>query len=68
MQLAPNDNLVLTSEAARLIGIAAATLRAWERRGIITAIRTRSGVRLFSRDEILQRAKEHRRDDRQGAA
>lgn len=51
-------DLLLTSEASRLLGIAAGTLRDWERRGLITAVRTSSGVRLFARDEILRRARE----------
>jgi DNA-binding transcriptional MerR regulator len=45
---------MLTSEAARLIGISPDGLRAMERRGELAAERTESGVRLFDRD-VVQR-------------
>ena len=48
------------SDAARLAGVSAQTIRAWERTGRVPAIRTASGVRLFER-EVVQRVAETRR-------
>ena len=48
------DDPVFTSEVARMLTIANETVRAWERRGILKARRTTSGVRVFSRAEVEQ--------------
>jgi excisionase family DNA binding protein len=45
-------DLLTTSDAARQLGIAANTLRVWERTGRLPAIRTASGVRLFARADV----------------
>lgn len=47
------DELFPIREVARLTGINPVTLRAWERRyGLIQPVRTESGHRLYSRDDI----------------
>jgi excisionase family DNA binding protein len=43
---------LLTSEAARLVGISADTLRRWSNAGRLTVRRTSSGIRLYSRSEL----------------
>ena len=43
---------LLTSEVARIKEVTPATVRAWEDRGILHAIRTPSGTRLFSRQDV----------------
>ena len=50
------QDLVMTTEAARLLGVAADTVRAWERLGRLRAIKTGRGVRLFSRDDVQRLA------------
>ena len=48
---APSD-LVLTSEAARILGVSAQSVRQWERMGRLRATKTAGGVRLFSRRDV----------------
>lgn len=47
------------SEAARMVGVSAATLRAWEREGLVRPSRTLSGYRRFSPAdvEVLRRVR-----------
>jgi DNA-binding transcriptional MerR regulator/quercetin dioxygenase-like cupin family protein len=40
------------SEAARLVGVSPATLRAWERDGLVRPVRTAAGYRRFSAEEL----------------
>jgi excisionase family DNA binding protein len=47
----PSD-LILSSEAARILGISAQSVRAWENAGRLRATKTAGGVRLFSRVEV----------------
>lgn len=42
------------SEAARLVGVSAATLRAWEREGLIHPVRSAAGYRRFSIEDVEQ--------------
>jgi DNA-binding transcriptional MerR regulator len=49
---------VLTSEAARILDVTPAGVRAMERRGCLTAVRTASGVRLFDRGAVEQLARQ----------
>jgi len=49
----PSD-LILSSEAARILGISAQSVRAWENAGRLRATKTAGGVRLFSRAEVEQ--------------
>ena len=45
-------DFVLTSEAARIVGVSAQSIRQWERLGRLAATRTASGVRLFARADV----------------
>jgi len=49
---------ILTSEAARLLGVASVTVRAMERRGELVAERTSTGVRLFELGEVERLARQ----------
>ena len=42
------------SEAARMVGVSAATLRAWEREGLIHPVRSAAGYRRFSIEDVEQ--------------
>lgn len=58
------DDPVLVSEASRLLGVSAATVRKWEAGGRLRARRTVTGTRVFSRREIeeLRATLDHPRD------
>lgn len=43
---------VLTGEVARLLDVSEETVRAYDRRGVLRARRTSSGVRIFDRDDV----------------
>lgn len=45
---------LLISEAARLVGRSVDTLRRWEQDGLVTVMRTPTGVRLFDESELLR--------------
>jgi DNA-binding transcriptional MerR regulator len=51
MNLKQSDQM-LTGEVSRLAEVVPATVRLWEKQGKLTAIRTASGVRLFSRADV----------------
>lgn len=51
---------MLSTEAAQHLGVSADTVRLWERNGVLHAIRTAGGVRLFERSEIERLAEERR--------
>ncbi len=59
-------HIVLTSEAARLCGVSADTIRLWARRGRLPSRRTEKGVRLFARDDVERLAHEQDRSSRAG--
>jgi len=46
------DDLIPLKEAARLLGVAPDTVRVWERKGKVSAIRTLGGHRRFRRGDI----------------
>lgn len=46
-------DLLTSSDVARLAGVAAETVRAWERAGKLRARRTVSGTRLFQRADVV---------------
>jgi len=49
---APSD-LLLTSQAARLLGVSGQTIRAWDRLNRLKpALRTATGLRLYARADI----------------
>ena len=49
---------VLTSEAGRILERSAETVRAMERAGILKAVRTATGVRIFNRADVERLARE----------
>jgi excisionase family DNA binding protein len=49
-------DIMLTTEVARFLGKSAETVRLYERRGKLPAMRTAGGVRLFKRADVLQLA------------
>lgn len=53
----PEDALVPIGDVARRFAVTVATVRAWERAGRITAIRTPGGQRRFRASEIESLAK-----------
>ena len=48
----PPSDLILTSEAARILGVSAQSVRQWERVGRLGATKTASGIRLFARADV----------------
>jgi excisionase family DNA binding protein len=59
------DDLILTSEASRILGVSASTLRLWEKKGVIACIRTGKGVRIFNRGDI-EALRRHRAEQFEG--
>ena len=57
-------NFILTSEAAQILHKSAATVRQWERRGLLPAARTDRGVRLFDRRDVEHLARQRAAADR----
>lgn len=43
---------MLASEVARIKNVTPATVRQWETKGILPALRTSSGTRLFARADV----------------
>ena len=43
-----NEPLYMTSELARSIGVAAETIRLWQRKGVLAPRRTVTGTRVYS--------------------
>lgn len=46
------EKLLTTSDAAKILGVSADTVRRWERIGKLPAERTSGGIRLFKREEV----------------
>ena len=44
--------LVTATAAGRIAGVAAETIRVWERQGKLSAVRTSTGVRIFRADDV----------------
>lgn len=57
------SDVVLTSEAARILDVSSETVRLWERRGRLPALKTEKGVRLFNRRDIERLACERRTEE-----
>jgi DNA-binding transcriptional MerR regulator len=55
-----HEDLLTVSAAARLAEVAENTIRSWERRGWLPVTRTTSGLRLFTRDDVLRIAERQR--------
>ena len=51
-------DFITTADAARIAKVSEDTIRAWERRGILPATKTPSGLRLFSRADVERLAAE----------
>ena len=54
------DQLLTTTDVARLIGVLSETIRLWENTGKLPAIRTSSGIRLFTRGDVERVASAYR--------
>ena len=49
-------DLIPIGEAAKLLGVSVDTVRRWEGRGYIAAVRTPTGQRRFDREDVLMLA------------
>ena len=58
------DAPLTTADAAKLLDVVPDTVRLWERNGLLRAIRTESGVRLFRRRDVEALAVRRRRTQR----
>ncbi len=58
-----DEQLLTKSDVAKVLGITPAAVVFLERKGLLTATRTRGGVRLFKASEVeaLANARDHRR-------
>jgi excisionase family DNA binding protein len=61
MQHDQQNDFLSVNGAAKILNIAAQTVREWERRGRLHALRTETGTRIFSRFDVEQLAAEQRR-------
>ena len=54
---------LLTNDAARVCDVAPQTIRLWERAGLLPAVKTERGVRLFDRRDVerVKRERDERR-------
>jgi excisionase family DNA binding protein len=48
----PPSDLILSSEAARILGVSAQSVRAWANRGRLRAMKTANGLRVFARADV----------------
>jgi len=46
------DTFLTTLDAAKILQVSPDTIRVWERRGKLPAIRTQGGMRLFRREDV----------------
>ncbi|MEO7189496.1 MAG: MerR family DNA-binding transcriptional regulator [Vicinamibacterales bacterium] len=46
------DQFITVNEAAKILGLSAASVRLWENSGKLPAVRTTTGIRLFSLVEV----------------
>jgi len=60
------SGILLTGEAARLLGVAGATVIAWQRSGKLPALRSESGVRMFRRADVEKLAAERAAKEKRG--
>jgi excisionase family DNA binding protein len=58
MQHSAKPDYLMTSGAARLLGVAKETVLLWVRNGKLAAIQTENGRRLFLRTDVERLAKE----------
>lgn len=57
-----------TSEVARRCGVSASTVLMWERLGLIPAVRTARGIRLFHQADVERFAEQRAAKQRAGVA
>jgi len=62
-------DILLTSEVARRLGCSEQCVRSLERRGVLQAMRTANGVRIFDADDVerVREAREQARRERLSA-
>ena len=58
MQHAQQNDFLSVTGAAKILDVAAQTVRDWERRGRLHALRTEKGTRIFRRSEVERLASE----------
>jgi DNA-binding transcriptional MerR regulator len=58
MKKESNDDLLGPSASGRLCGVAAATIVSWERKGLLSAMKTTDGHRIFRRGDVLKAQRE----------
>lgn len=54
------NDLLFTSEAARILAVSGETVRLWERTGRLRAVKIGAGIRVFERSEIERLAADRR--------
>lgn len=56
-------SLISTQDAARILNVSSETVRNLERRGLLSAIKTPRGIRIFDRSDVeklaVKRARDH---------
>jgi excisionase family DNA binding protein len=57
-----NSDYLTVSAAANALGISSQTIRGWERRGFLRALKTENGTRIFLRSEVERMAQRLRED------
>lgn len=53
-----DDTLLMTSQAARILDRSAASVREYERKGLLHAMKTADGRRIFREDDVRKLAAE----------
>ena len=61
MQRNQQNEFLSVNGAAKILNIAAQTVRDWERKGRLRALRTETGTRIFSRSDVERLAAEQSR-------
>jgi DNA-binding transcriptional MerR regulator len=56
-----NNEFMLASEVARIKDVAPATVRQWESKGLLKALRTANGTRIFARSDVEKFERPRRR-------
>lgn len=56
--LASPATVLLTNDVARFLKASAESVRKWERLGLLPALRTEQGVRIFRREDVARFARE----------
>ena len=59
--LVQQDLLFTTTDVSQLLGVSESTVRNWDRAGVLLSKRTRSGVRIFRREDVERLSRERDR-------